>query len=73
LLVPCLIPSLLHDGPNMPEVAVGRHSIVDALVVQKVVVAGDEDADLLLAITRRVVIPEQDAPGWLMSSRQGSL
>ena len=48
------------DGPAS-EVDVGGSEIVDALVVARVVVIGDESLDLGLEIARQVVVFQQDA------------
>jgi hypothetical protein len=50
-----------QDGLTAPEVDVSRCQVADALVVAEMVVVGDEVADLLLKITGKVIVLEQDA------------
>ena len=53
--------SLHEDCLAAPEVDVGGRKVADALVVAKVIVVGDEGADLSLKVAGQIVVLEQDA------------
>ena len=52
--------SLLQDGLAAPEVDVGRHEFLQALVVAPMVVMLDKSVDLLPEIAWEVVVFHQD-------------
>jgi len=51
---------LSENGLTPTEVHVGRREVVEALVVSMMVVVLDESIDVRLALTRQVVMLEQD-------------
>jgi hypothetical protein len=53
--------SFQEDGLTPAEVDISRRQVADALVVADLGVVGDEVADLLLEITRQIVVLDQNA------------